>query len=128
MWFGRLAVLLALFSLSGLDRAFVQTYAWVTMMQDRTPAMGFDSALEETFSGKHPCEVCLALLENTQERQRQAPAPDQPDQGPRLFATTGSPSSLNLSAPSDSRALPDSPAWAFDSVIHDLPTPPPRRV
>ena len=128
MWLGRVAVLLALFSLSGMDRALVQAYAWGTMIHDRAPEMGLDSAINDTFSGDHPCEVCLAVLEETHKQQQPAPGPEQQDQNPKLFATASLPPSIGLATPIGSQILPAGPPAAFDSVIHELPTPPPRRV
>ena len=65
MWLGRLTLLLALFSLSGMDRAFVQGYAWFTMVQDRSAEMGVEAAIQDTLSGEHPCEICEAIEENS---------------------------------------------------------------
>jgi|GEM_PF-3294109 len=66
-------VILSLISLSGMDQMLVQGYAWVTMFHDRAPEMGVSEALTDTFSGNHPCEVCLALAETTEEEHEDAP-------------------------------------------------------
>ena len=128
MWLGRVAVLLALFSLSGMDRAPVQAYAWGTMIHDRAPEMGLDEAIDNTFSCDHPCEVCLAVQKETQKRQQPAPSPEQQDQGPKLFATNSLPSAMILAAPEGSLTFHAAPLGHFVSVIHELPTPPPRWV
>ena len=111
-----------------MDRALVQAYAWGTMIHDRAPEMGLDSAINDTFSGDHPCELCLAVLEETHKQQQPAPGPEQQDQNPKLFGNTYLPPSISLAPPTGSQILPDYPTGAFDSAIHELPTPPPRRV
>ncbi len=45
------------------------------MITDRAPALGLSEAVSNTFSGDHPCDICKALAEVTEQEKEQAPSP-----------------------------------------------------
>ncbi len=63
--------LIALVRITGLDLVLAQVDAWGSMMQ-RTSKISFVEALTETLSGERPCEKCLAIEEERQERKESA--------------------------------------------------------
>jgi len=115
---------LAIFSLSGLDRCFVQGYAWTFMIVDRAPERGFTEAVSSTFSGDEPCHLCEALaVVDTQETEPIAPMPDE-------LVTLKSP----YSALRVIRAIPPPFRWIgyeetsleYSSAMMEIETPPPE--
>lgn len=50
-----------------------QSWAWVTMVQDRATERGVSEALESTFSGAEPCSLCEMIQEQRQEQKQQVP-------------------------------------------------------
>ena len=70
---GRLLCLLAALAVIEGPYLAVQGYAWLTMIQDRTPELGFEAAVADTLSGDHPCEKCLALEDERERKSEKAP-------------------------------------------------------
>ncbi len=123
---GRLALVLALIALGGLDRAAVQGYAWMTMISDRTSEMGFEEALNDTFSGEHPCEICEAMAAADQKEQEENPLRQSEKESSKLFSPASITKQPAVFPPSQYRFLSLTAAARFQSVIHELPTPPPK--
>lgn len=123
MWFGRILCLISLFSLSGLDLSLLQAFAWSTMLADRAPERGLVEALESTFSGDEPCEMCEALAE---------PEPTQEPSAPPVEERVKLLSPVLLVRPS--RINPPGKSWIgyrsfserYRSESMEVPTPPPR--
>ncbi|MDB4259143.1 hypothetical protein N9830_01825, partial [Akkermansiaceae bacterium] len=109
--------------LSGLDQAVVQSYAWITMIHDRAPELGVREAINDTFSGESPCEICCALAEVTEQEQEDAPLKKGGDQGPKLFAKF---SSLQLFPPARDTWPRLTEFVALSSLHLEIPTPPPE--
>ena len=65
---GFLLAALALFSIAGGHWAVLQTVAWVEMLRDYTQKTGSMAvAVEQTFDGQHPCELCLQIATAKQQ-------------------------------------------------------------
>ncbi|MDB4544692.1 hypothetical protein N9Z83_01985 [Akkermansiaceae bacterium] len=128
MWIGRLTLLLALFSLSGMDRAFVQGYAWFTMVQDRSSELGVEAAIRDTFSGEHPCEICEAIAEVSRQTPENSPLRENCDTLVKLYAPWLSVKKLQANPPNKSGELIPVTVFEDHSIYLELPTPPPRRV
>ncbi len=120
--------ILALFSLSGLDQAFVQAYAWGTMLRDRAPEVGLSEALDTTFSGDHPCEVCQAIAEASHHQNDKAPIEQSPESSSKDFSPLMSLRAITITPPSATAPLPGFRGIADRSIVLELPTPPPRWV
>lgn len=76
---GSVLAALAMFSVVGGHWAVLQTVAWTQMLADYARASGsVVTAVEETFDGEHPCELCqrIAAAKKMEERgpEQQAPA------------------------------------------------------
>jgi hypothetical protein len=128
MWLGRLALLLALFSLSGMDRAFVQGYAWFIMVQDRSTEMGVEAAIQDTLSGEHPCEICEAIVENSYRSPGDSPLRESCENFVKLYSPWLATNKLQATPPNVIGELVATPVSEKRSVYIELPTPPPRWV
>ena len=128
MWPGRLALLLALFSLSGMDRAFVQGYAWFTMIQDRSTEMGVEAAIQETLSGENPCQICEAILENSNRSAGDSPLRESCENFVKLYSPWLATNSLKATPPNGTGQLIPLAVPDKRSIYIELPTPPPRWV
>ena len=126
MWFGRLLCLLSLFSLSGLDRSLVQAFAWSTMLADRAPERGLAEAIESTFSGEEPCEMCRALAESESEPAQEPVAPHV-EEIVKLLSPGVPVRSTRVNPPGKIWIGYESLTEAHHSEIMEVPTPPPRR-
>lgn len=126
MWLARLFCILALVALSGLDRVAVQTYAWATMLQDRAPVMGVSQAIDSTFSGDDPCEICSSLAELTQEEQQDFPAERSAEELPKIYSPPAQRTSLLFTQNGLNQKLADLTKIHRDLCDLEIPTPPPE--
>ncbi|MCH1510002.1 MAG: hypothetical protein L7T84_12405 [Akkermansiaceae bacterium] len=128
MWLGRLALLLALFSLSGMDRAFVQGYAWFTMVQERSTKLGVEAAIQETLSGEYPCEICEAIVEKSYQSPGDPPLRESCENFVKLYSPWLATNKLQATPPNGIGELISTPVSEKRSIYIELPTPPPRWV
>ena len=52
--------------------AVLQSVAWVSMAVTYSQTDTLEVALKKTFSGQHPCKLCIAVKEGQQEEQNQS--------------------------------------------------------
>ena len=116
----KLLMVLALACVIGLHWAFLQTFAWTTMLVDNLATTSFSAALQRTFDGKHPCALCKAITEG-KKSERKA------DTLLRLkkFEGLSAPVVITLS-PLASFPWMGAPSATLEMVSHAPPTPPPR--
>lgn len=123
----RLLCLLAAISLMEGHVVALQTYAWVTMLNDRIPTQGVSDALSTTFDGQHPCEHCLTVQDLQQESQQEdASLPSFEFGGVKLLKSSCqriSPPSRSQSALLPFLAIHELPS---SSYFTSVPSPPPR--
>ncbi|MFP6885261.1 MAG: hypothetical protein VCA40_12575 [Roseibacillus sp.] len=53
-----------------------QSVAWFTMIHERTPVLGLQQSIANTFSGAHPCDICTALQNESRKQKEDAPTPE----------------------------------------------------
>jgi len=53
-----------------------QSVAWFTMIHERTPGLGLQQSIANTFSGTHPCDICTALQNERRKQKEDAPMPE----------------------------------------------------
>ena len=71
---GLLFAALALFSIAGGHWAVLQSVAWAEMLHDYTQRTGSVAvAVEQTFDGAHPCELCREIATSKAKEQKQSP-------------------------------------------------------
>gem|GEM_PF-3602724 len=63
-------MLLAWVQISELDLFISQLGAWAEMINDRQE-QGLQEAVRSTFSGETPCEKCMAIAQEKEERQKE---------------------------------------------------------
>jgi len=68
---GRILSIVALAYLAGGHWAILQSIAWVGMVSQYSQHQDIGTALAQTFDGKHPCPLCLAIAKNRQTEDRQ---------------------------------------------------------
>ena len=73
---GRLLCLLAALCAVNAHLFVGQGLAWVTMIHDRAPDLGFQEAVADTFSGENPCPRCCAIAEEREKQEEEAPIPE----------------------------------------------------
>lgn len=61
--FAKLSIVFALVLAVGGHWALLQSLAWVSMTINFSKTNTLDTALEKTFSGKNPCELCHFVAE-----------------------------------------------------------------
>ena len=129
MWLGRFTIVLMLLSISGIDRMIVQTYAWTNMIRDRAPTIGWQNAVNDTLSGDHPCEICLAIAKAAQESASEESPEPSSQKDPllkRYFANTTSTIPPAFLEPSKQHTF-QLEVNKLRSIKLELPTPPPRQ-
>jgi hypothetical protein len=121
--FHRLAKLLMVLALAcsiGLHWAFLQSFAWTTMLVDNLATTSFSAALDHTFDGKHPCPLCKAIAKGRKSEKKS-------DTLLTLKKFEGLSASVAVT-PSPSASYPriTAPSASLEAFSHAPPTPPPR--
>ena len=125
---GFLFAALALFSIAGGQWAVLQTVAWAGMLHDYTQRTGsITVAIEQTFDGEHPCELCRDIATAKDKEQKEKPAiPGAKDDAKvKAMVADGASPSLITPAAIPARVLVAS-VFPF-ARTEPPPTPPPRR-
>ena len=119
---------LALFSIAGGHWAVLQSVAWVEMLHDYTQRTGSVAvAVEQTFDGAHPCELCREIATAKVKEHKQSPAAPKAKDDAKVKALVPDsplrPLVLTAAAISFARAVSDCGPGRTEAP----PTPPPRR-
>jgi len=54
----------------------LQSVAWARMLVDYSRSFGVQTAIEQTFDGQHPCEMCKMIQKARQSSQQELQQPD----------------------------------------------------
>lgn len=65
--------LLAVFVLVGGHWAVLQTVAWAGMLRTYSQSDGLVAGVEKTFSGEHPCKMCLKVQAGKKQEEQKIP-------------------------------------------------------
>ena len=118
---GNLFLILALLAATGAHWGVLQSVAWTTMLAGNLSNESFCDAVQNTFNGKRPCELCKSIQAGKKsEHQNELPAPvikklEYLNQAPRFV----------FPAPTAFELLPAQTDFP-DSINHTPPSPPPR--
>jgi hypothetical protein len=69
---GLAACLWAVIAMSGGHWLALQSFAWVRMTMEFSRQATLGTAISMTFSGKHPCRLCLKVQQGVQREQQQS--------------------------------------------------------
>jgi len=104
----------------GLHSAFLQSFAWTTMLVDNLATTSFAAAIQRTFDGKHPCALCKAITEGKKTEKKGDPLV-------QLKKFEGLSVSVIVALPFPASFPPiAAPNPPVDVASHAPPTPPPR--
>ena len=124
---GLVGAALALFSIAGGHWAVLQSVAWVAMLHDYSQQTGSIAvAVEQTFDGQHPCELCQKIQAvKAKERRETPPAPGMQDDAKvkALVAASVLPAFVRTTG---NVCFPRAVFAAGVSRAEQPPTPPPR--
>jgi len=126
--------MLTIIGLLDVHMALMQTWAWVSMLNDRIPEQGLEQALDTTFSGEYPCEKCKAIAEiKIQESNQQSNSPIAPPSeshsAPKLVAVVSSRETTPLPLPFCLRIPFEAiHVRALEDLARSVPSPPPQLV
>jgi len=67
---GKICLVLALVAMLGAHWALLQTVAWTTMLANNLCTHSVTEAVTETFDGKHPCPLCMAIAAGKKSEQK----------------------------------------------------------
>ena len=131
---GLVLAALAIFSIAGGHWAVLQTVAWAEMLRDYTQKTGSVAvAVEQTFDGAHPCELCLRIASAKQQEGKAQSDKQKPASGQKVAKAQ----KIDKALPLDIILLP---AWTIVAGLRwdardplggspraeQPPTPPPR--
>lgn len=127
-WFqfsGFAAALVALFVMVGGHWAVLQSIAWGHMIADFSRTESLGTAIEKTFDGENPCDLCLDVRKGRAEEKQQTPVV----QWEKLPKFVGLFSSVFVPRPPPLFFAPTGSVPVRPSgFISTPPTPPPRAV
>ena len=67
----RWLLIAALFVAIGGHWAVLQTVAWATMIVDYSKEGALTEAVQKTFDGRHPCQICTVIQKSRQSEKKQ---------------------------------------------------------
>ncbi len=119
---------LALFSIAGGHWAVLQSVAWAEMLHDYTQRTGSIAvAVEQTFDGQHPCELCQQIQVAKAKEHKEAPAAPARKDDAKVKALLAD-SVLRPFVPTAQAAtIPCAVSACGPGRTDQPPTPPPRR-
>jgi len=107
----------------------LQLFAWANMLHDYSDDRTLTEAAEMTFSGEHPCEMCLSIADakSKEQKKEQAPLQTLENERPALRFLT------NLDLPEVAHWHPSASSPRAGQMLlyasnedDSVPTPPPR--
>jgi hypothetical protein len=104
----------------GLPWAFLQSFAWTTMLVDNLTTNSFSVALQRTFDGKHPCPLCKAIAEGKKSEKKSDTVVSL-----KKFEALSQSVAFDLSPPASFPRV-EAPNALLETLAHAPPTPPPR--
>jgi hypothetical protein len=108
------------FSCGGQWAAF-QVVAWANMIREYSQMVPLTQAVEITFSGQYPCEICKAIAERKSTEQQKELMPAKYDKQYLIPLAATAPAQPVVAEVSYAE-----PRFTFSSRGDSPPTPPPR--
>ncbi len=119
---------LALFSIAGGHWAVLQSFAWAEMLHDYTQRTGSIAvAVEQTFDGQHPCELCQRIQMAKAKEHQEAPATPVKKDDAKVKALLADARLRPFVFTARAALVPRADPANGPSRTEQPPTPPPRR-
>ena len=118
--FAKMAMIVTLVTTTGAHWAFLQSFAWTTMLAENLSHGSMSQAVSRTFDGQHPCPICKAIAAGKKSEKKKDSALQL-----QKFEFPLANENPALTAPCPYQPPP--PSVAFPKVqIQRPPVPPPR--
>jgi hypothetical protein len=117
---GNLLLIIALLGATGAHWAVLQSVAWASMLASNARTESLPTALENTFDGKHPCNLCKQIARGHQSEPKQDVRTEA-----RTLEFVNAPAVFFIAAPAEFELLP-AVQLAAALMPHSPPVPPPR--
>ena len=119
---------LALFSIAGGHWAVLQSVAWAEMLHDYTQRTGSIAvAVEQTFDGQHPCELCQQIQVAKFKEHKEVPAAPAKKDDAKVKALLADLFLCPFVPTVQAAIIPRAVSACGPSRTEQPPTPPPRR-
>ena len=125
---GLVCAALAFFSIAGGQWAVLQSVAWAEMLHRYSQQTGSVAvAVEQTFDGQHPCELCQEIQVAKAKEHKESPTAPTTKDDAKVKASLSN-SALSASARTvEAISFPRAVFAPGSSRAEQPPTPPPRR-
>ena len=125
---GLVCAALAFFSIAGGHWTVLQSVAWVEMLHSYSQQSGsLAVAVEQTFDGQHPCELCQQIQVGKAREHRESPAaPDAKDDA-KVKALVADSVLCPFVRTTEEVFFPRAVSVVGPRRAEQPPTPPPRR-
>ncbi len=125
---GLLFAALAFISIAGGHWAVLQTVAWAGMLHDYTQRTGSVAvAVEQTFDGQHPCELCREIATAKAKEPQENPTVPKAKDDAKVKALVADSLLRPLVRLAAETCFPRAASESGPSRTEPPPTPPPRR-
>ena len=119
---------LAFFSIAGGHWAVLQSVAWVGMLHDYTQQTGSIAvAVEQTFDGQHPCELCQQIQVAKAKERKEAPTAPTTKDDVKIKALVADSVLCPFVRTTEKVFFPRAVSVSGPRRSEQPPTPPPRR-
>ena len=125
---GLVCAALAFFSIAGGHWAVLQSVAWAEMLHRYSQHGGSMAvAVEETFDGQHPCELCQQIQAGKAKERKESPAAPSAKDDAKVKALLAEPALPAFARTTGEISFPPAVFAPASRRAEQPPTPPPRR-
>ena len=125
---GLVCAALAFFSIAGGHWAVLQSVAWAEMLHSYSQRSGSVAvAVEQTFDGQHPCELCQQIRAGRAKEHKESPTAPTTKDDAKVKALVADPVLPALARTAGAISFPRAVFVPASSRAEQPPTPPPRR-
>ena len=125
---GLVCAALAFFSIAGGHWAVLQSVAWVEMLHSYSQRSGSVAvAVEQTFDGQHPCELCQQIQAGKAKEHKESPTAPATKDDAKVKAMVANSVLPSLARTAAAISFPRAAFAPGSSRAEPPPTPPPRR-
>jgi len=128
VWLSKLIIICTCISLLGANTAIMQVHAWSMMLKDRIHSQSLETAISATFSGDHPCELCIKIAKHREtEKSEKLPVTKSEMQPKQFFSSLTIPPHQNRQPQSVRTLYFRYNLYPENQFYINIDTPPPQR-